>query len=104
MDEAELSSGVTDLQILKAAHKTKKIVLTCDKGSGFSIEKITNSNIKNTGVVILEQKYDEDKMDLSAYRLTQVASQEDLTGARTEVTLEGARIHKSKKKTDYINF
>jgi hypothetical protein len=87
-----LSYGVEDEQVLSAGQKEKRLVLTFDKKGGFSIKEIRRPTYKDTGVILIPEKYSLNEIDFAVYSLSKEVSQEDLTQSRTKIKMKSASI------------
>lgn len=104
LEDVGLSHSATDVQILATGQKEKLLILTVDIGSGFSWRQIRKPTYKDTGVVISPGDYDVYEIDEAVYSLSKEVTQEDLTHARTIVTLDKAVIYTIKEGKIEIKF
>ena len=103
-EDINLPFGISDEQVLSAGQRHRRLILTFDKKSGFSLSIIRKPDYKDTGVIIVPERYDEIEIDGVIYKLSKEVSQDDLTHARTEVTLDGATITSSEHEKVDIEF
>lgn len=92
-EDADLEFGAVDEQVLSAGQRMDRLILTKDKGSGFSKRTIFNPSYSKTGVVVVTAR--PQQAPFVVIKLARSFSHNDLVGARTEANINLARIKRS---------
>lgn len=98
LEDVGLPRYSTDLEILAAGQREKRLILTSDSGTGFGPKVLFQPKHKYTGVVVVKGSYYEDDQDEAIYRLSQQVDHEELIQKITKVTLNNATITSPEKK------